>query len=291
MLLLAVMWGLSIPITKLGLEAIPPLTLTAMRFLVAVPLFLILAAGRLRVPWQAVPSIVALGVMGITFGNVAQSFGVQGTSASAGTIISATIPIFIVIFAAIRLKQPVTGRQWFGLFAAFAGIALVAIGSGSGVDDLSKTTVSGVAWMLVSAVSIAFYYIWSAELTKKYGTLPVAAWNALAGLVAILPLSGWEIAQTPLHITMQAIWAVVYLGVLVTVAGLLLWLYLLRAVPARIAASVQYIQPVFGIAAASLLFGDHLGLTFAVGVVLILGGLALAVANKRPVPEAAVPHE
>jgi len=291
MLLLAVMWGLSIPITKLGLETIPPLTLTAMRFLVAVPLFLMLAAGRLRVPRQAVPSIVALGVMGITLGNVAQSFGVQGTSASAGTIISATIPIFIVIFAAVRLKQPVAGRQWFGLFAAFAGIALVAAGSGSGAGDMSKTTVAGVIWMLVSAVAIAFYYIWSAELTEKYGTLPVAAWNALAGLVAILPLSGWELAHTPVQVTVQAVWTIVYLGVMVTVAGLLLWLYLLRAVPARVAASVQYLQPVFGIAAASILFGDPLGPMFAAGVGLILGGLALAVVNKRPAPEVAVPHE
>lgn len=281
MLVLAIMWGLSIPITKLGLETIPPLTLTAMRFLVAVPLFLMLAAGRLRVPWQAVPSIIALGVTGITLGNVAQSFGVQGTSASVGTIISATIPIFIVIFAAIRLKQPVAARQWTGLLAAFAGIALVAAGSGPGVDDISKTTAAGVAWMLVSALAIAFYYIWSAELTEKHGTLPVAAWNALAGLVAILPLAGWELMYEPVQITTQGIWAVVYLGVMVTVAGLLLWLYLLRAVPARVAASVQYLQPVFGIAAASVLFGDQLGLVFALGVALILGGLALAVANKR----------
>ena len=291
MLLLAIMWGLSIPITKLGLETIPPITLTAIRFLVAVPLFMLLAAGRLRVPWQAVPSIIALGVMGITLGNVAQSFGVQGTSASAGTIISATIPIFIVIFAAIRLKQPVAGRQWFGLLGAFAGIALVAVGSGSGTDDLTRTTAAGVAWMLVSAVAIAFYYIWSAELTEKHGVLPVAAWNALAGLVAILPLSAWEMAHEPIHIMMQAMWAIVYLGVMVTVAGLLLWLYLLRSVPARVAASVQYLQPVFGIAAASAMFGDQLGLMFAAGVVLILSGLGLAVANKRPAPEQIVPHE
>lgn len=291
MLLLAIIWGLSIPITKLGLETIPPITLTAIRFLVAVPLFMTLAAGRLRVPWRAVPSVIALGVMGITLGNVAQSFGVQGTSASAGTIISATIPIFIVIFAAFRLKQPVAGRQWLGLFWAFAGIALVAVGSGSGANDMTRTTAAGVVWMLVSAVAIAFYYIWSAELTEKYGTLPVAAWNALAGLVAILPLAGWELMHEPVQFTMEAIWAVVYLGVMVTVAGLLLWLYLLRTVPARVAASVQYLQPVFGIAAASAMFGDQLGLMFVAGVVLILGGLALAVANKRAVPEETVPDE
>ena len=282
MLVLALMWGLSIPLTKVALATIPPLTLTALRFLVAVPLLLLLAAGRLRVPWRAVPSIAALGVMGITLGNVAQSFGVQGTSASVGTIISATIPVFIVILAAIRLRQPVTGRQWIGLVAAFGGIALVATGGGPDVADASRTTVAGLAWMLVSAVAIAFYYIWSAELAERYGTLPVVAWNSLAGLVAILPLAGWELTHEPVRITLQALWIVVYLGVMVSVAGLLLWLYLLREVPARVAASVQYLQPVFGIAAAAALFGDRLGPMFAAGVVLILGGLALAAADERP---------
>ena len=229
--------------------------------------------------------------MGITLGNVAQSFGVQNTSASVGTIISATIPLFIVIFAALRLKQSVAVRHWAGLLTAFGGIALVAVGSGSGVDDLTKTTLGGVAWMLVSAVAIAFYYIWSAELTDKYGTLPVAAWNALAGLVAILPLAGWEMATKPYEINVQAVWTAIYLGVMVTVAGLLLWLYILRVVPARVAASVQYLQPVFGIAAAAWLFGDRLGVIFGAGVVLILGGLALAVSNKKPVPEAVITHE
>lgn len=290
LLVLAVMWGLSIPITKLGLETVPPLMFTAMRFLVAVPLLMLLSAGRLRVPLKAIPSIIALGVMGITLGNVAQSFGVQGTSASVGTIVSATIPIFIVIFAAIRLTQPVAGRHWVGLLAAFGGIALVAVGSGSGVDDLTRTTFSGVMWMLVSAVAIAFYYIWSAELAERYGTLPVAAWNALAGFVAILPMAGWEMANTPYQITGQAVWTAVYLGVMVTVAGLLLWLYILRVVPARIAACVQYLQPVFGIAAAAFLFGDRLGLLFVAGVVFILGGLALAVSNKRAVTQEAATH-
>ena len=37
MLLLAVLWGLSIPITKLGLEAMPPIAFTALRFSFAVP--------------------------------------------------------------------------------------------------------------------------------------------------------------------------------------------------------------------------------------------------------------
>lgn len=281
MLLLAVIWGFSIPATKLALLDLPPLTLTALRFLVAVPLFLILAVGQLRVPWRAVPSIAALGVMGISLGNVAQSFGVAGTSASVATIISATIPIFVVIFAALRLKQAVTGRQWFGLLAAFAGIALVAVGSGSEVAGAASTTASGVAWMLVSAIAIAFYYIWSAELSEKFGIMAVAAWNGLAGLLAVLPLAGWEMAQTSIHVTAQALWLTVYLAVMVTVLGLLLWLYLLRNVPARVAASVQYLQPVLGIGSSAALFGDRLGFLFVAGVILVLAGLALSMVVQR----------
>ena len=281
MFLLALMWGLSIPITKLGLGSVPPVTLTAFRFLVAVPLMMFLARRELRVPGKAVLPIIGLGVMGITLGNVAQSFGVQGTSASVATILSATIPLFIVILAAVRFKQSVTPLQWSGLLAAFFGIALVAVGSGSGVDDMSKTTVSGVVLMLISAVGIAIYYIWSAELTEKYGLMPVAAWNMLVGLVTVLPLAGWEMSRQPVEVTAQALVAIAYLGVVVTVIGLILWLYLLKVVPARVAASVQYLQPVFGIGASAFLFGDKLGLLFAAGVTLVLAGLALAASGKR----------
>ncbi|CAM5761560.1 hypothetical protein [Bosea minatitlanensis] len=49
MLLLALMWGVSIPITKLGLLSLPPLTLTALRFAIAVPLMFGDALGLLFV--------------------------------------------------------------------------------------------------------------------------------------------------------------------------------------------------------------------------------------------------
>jgi O-acetylserine/cysteine efflux transporter len=279
MLLLAVMWGLSIPLTKLGLETLPPLTLTAMRFAVAVPLLFLFAAGRQRLSRQALPRAAALGALGIGVGQVAQAFGIQGTAASVGTIISATIPVFIVVFAALRLRQPVTGRQQLGLLAAFAGIALVAFGHGQG--EALRSSVSGAAWMLLSAVAIAFYYVWSVELTRDYGTAAVAAWSTLFGFIALVPWAAREAWHHPVHLTLQGLAVAAYLGIMVSVAGLFLWLRILRTVPATVAASVQYLQPVFGIAAAAAMFGDRLGASFAAGVVLILGGLALAVTARR----------
>ncbi len=48
MLLLAVIWGLSIPATKIGLGTVPPVALIVLRFLIAVPLLLVFTLGRRR---------------------------------------------------------------------------------------------------------------------------------------------------------------------------------------------------------------------------------------------------
>ena len=277
MVLLALMWGLSIPVTKIGLMTMPPLSLTALRFAVAVPILLFLVIGKARLPWKAVPAIAALGVLGIGVGQVAQTWGVAGTSASVGTIISAMIPVFVVIFAALRLKQGISRVQLLGVVAAFSGIVVVALGNS---NDAGQTTVSGPIWMLVSALAVAFYYVWSVQLTELYGTAVVAAWSTLFGLIALLPWAAWEATHVPFEITSQAIGSAVYLGLIVSVAGLFLWLKILRDVPAAVAGSVQFLQPVFGIAASAMIFGDQIGVQFAVGVVLTLIGLALAIRSR-----------
>lgn len=275
------MWGLSIPVTKLGLLTLPPLTLTGLRFLIAVPLMFLLIIGKQRLPLKALPKVATLGILGIGVGQVAQTFGVVGTSASVATTISAAIPAFVVIFAAVRLKQAVTSIQALGIAAAFVGIALVAWGRGDANSSASQTSLTGAALVLLSALTIAFYYVWSVELSERFGTVVVAAWSTLFGFIAVMPWTVWEMSRVAFELTTVGVASAVYLGVMVTVAGLFLWLHLLRTVPARIAASIQYLQPIVGVGAAAAMFGDDLGPLFIVGVALVLAGLTLTVATRR----------
>lgn len=281
MLGLAVMWGLSIPVTKLGLQTMPSLTLTALRFGIAVPLLLLFVLGKQRLPLNAFPKLAGLGVLGIGIGQVSQTLGVAGTSASVGTIISATIPLFVVAFAALRLKQPVSGMQMLGLIAAFVGIGLVALGNGDPSATGPQSSLIGASFLLLSAVAIAFYYVWSVQLTIQNGAATVVAWSTLFGLLALLPFAGWEISTVDFQLNYIAIASTIYLGFIVSVAGFFLWLHLLRTVPARTAASVQYLQPVFGVVASSVMFGDKMGWYFIAGVTLVLIGLALTIFTKR----------
>lgn len=282
-LFLAVVWGLSIPITKLGLLTLPPLTLTGLRFLIAVPLMFVLIVGKQRLPMKAMPRVAALGVLGIGIGQVAQTFGVVGTSASVATTISAAIPVFVVVFASLRLKQLVSVLQALGLAVAFVGIAMVAWGRGDATSAATQTSLWGAGLVLLSTLTIAFYYVWSVELTEQYGTAPVAAWSTLFGFLALSPWAAWEMAHKTFTVTVVGVGTAVYLGVIVSVLGLFLWLHLLRVLPARVAASIQYLQPIVGVGAAALMFSDDLGPLFIAGVVCVLLGLALTVTNaKKP---------
>src|SRR3546814_6363392 len=128
----------------------------------------------------------------------------------------------------LRLGQAVSRVQQFGLAAAFAGVALVALGQGDGAGDLAQTTLTGVALVLLSAVTIAFYYVWSVELAARHGTVTVVIWSTLAGFLALLPFAAWETANTSFRIEPVAIASAVYLGLLVSAVGLFLWLWLLR---------------------------------------------------------------
>ncbi|HYM68022.1 MAG TPA: DMT family transporter [bacterium] len=292
LVLLAVIWGGSVPLTKLGLRDFPPLTLTALRYAVAAPFFVLLLRGRPLPPPRALAAAAGLGVLGIVGGQVLQTLGVQETSASVATVISALIPVLVVILAAARLRQPVRLRQALGLALAFGGVALVATGDPRQLAAVAGTaSARGDGLMVASAIAIALYYVLSVPLVREYSVLTVAALTSLAGACGLVPISAWELRHAPVHPTAQGIGVVLYLAVLVTVFGLWVWFGALHRLPARVAAALQYLQPLVGVAASAALFGDRLSVWFWTGTGLVLVGIAGSTAGAMadPVTTGATP--
>lgn len=279
---LIVVWGLSIPVTKLGLADFPPMTLTALRYLAAAPFFVWLALRAPRPPLRALAAMAAIGIVGIGIGQVSQAVGVNLTAASVATVIGATIPILVVLLAALRLGQRIRGVHVLGLLVAIGGVGVIATGGRLSALAEAGGALLGDGLMVVSAVSVALYYVLSTELAARHGVLTVAAWGSLFGTAALLPFAAWELATTPLQPpTASGIASVLYLGIFVTVAGVVVWLNLMRSLPARIAAGSQYMQPLVGIVASAWLFGDAIGATFLAGAGLVLAGIALTAWTPR----------
>jgi O-acetylserine/cysteine efflux transporter len=290
LLLLAILWGGSIPLIKLGLRDIPPLTLTALRYLVAAPCFVWLLRGRPLPPPRACAAAAGWGLIGIGVGQVAQTLGVRLTLASVATVVSALIPVFVVALAALRLRQPIAAPQAAGIGAALAGVALVAggdpralAGSFTGLEARAASMpgaahagLAGVVLVLLSAVAVAVYYVFSLELIERYSVVTIAAVSSLAGAAALAPIAAWELTRVPIRVTPVAAGVVLYLAFVVTVAGLWIWFGALTRLPARVPAALQYLQPVIGVVASAALFGDHLDAWFWIGTALVLAGIGLS---------------
>ncbi|MGH7121384.1 MAG: DMT family transporter [Acetobacteraceae bacterium] len=270
---LVVIWGLSVPAMKLGLESLPPFTLVALRYVVAAPCFMLFLLGQPLPPRRLLLSMAGLGVVGVDLGQATQIVGLAHTSAALGTVITASIPLFTVLLAATKLRQTLLPRHIAGFLLALAGIACAVIDAPGG---LAGGGLLGILLLLVASASIALYYVLGTAIALSTNALVVSAWSSLAAVPFLAGLSLFELRSAPFHPSFSGLGVVLYLGILTTVAGMWLWFTGMRRLPARIAASTQYLQPVIGVAASAALFGDRIGPLFGAGVAAVLGGVALA---------------
>jgi drug/metabolite transporter (DMT)-like permease len=275
LVLLTLVWGGSVPVMKLGLEAASPIGLVAWRYACAAPFFLPVLLRRPMPAPAALASLAALAALGLCAGQLGQILGVQRTSAVVATIITATIPILTVLLGSVRLGQPVRPHHVIGLVLAFAGIVLATAGAGPPGAGFSVQGLVGDACLLGSSCCIAAYYVFSAELALRHGVMTVSGWTTVLGAAFLSPLAVWTAATGQVHLAAVSVGAILYLGLLVTVLGITIWLTALRDLPVRIAASSQYMQPLVGIAVSAALFGTVLRPAFGVGTALVLAGIGL----------------
>ena len=288
--LLTVIWGLSVPMMKLGLRDVPAPALVALRYLVAAPCFALLLLGRKLPRPRALAAMAALGVFGIDAGQFGQMLGVQRTSAATATMITAIIPVLTAVLAVLRLRQRLRAAHLIGFAVALAGIALAVGAGGAGLaaapsaasaTSAAARALTGDALVLGSAFCIAGYYVFSVEVAAREGVIEVAAWSSIVAALGLAPVALAMVPARAVHLTPASVFVVLYLGLMVTVLGIWIWLRALSRLPARIAAATQYGQPLVGIAASAVLFGDRLDRGFLLGTALVLGGVALSAVPSR----------
>ncbi|MDE2005642.1 MAG: DMT family transporter [Rhodospirillales bacterium] len=274
--LLTVIWGLSVPMMKFGLHDVPAGALVTLRYLVAAPCFLVLLRKPLPKPGD-LARMAALGWFGVDAGQYAQMEGVRLCAASVATMITALIPVLTVILASVRLRQRIRPAHVAGFALALGGIAVAVFAPG----EAARSSLTGEVLVLFSCLCIAGYYVFGAELGRRVGVLTTAAWSTIFAALGLLPVAGFAVPVADFRLTGRVVFVALYLGVLVTVLGIWIFLRALASLPARIAGASQYGQPLVGIAASAALFGDPLGPRFLAGTALVLGGIALSAVPAR----------
>src|SRR5215210_7275933 len=260
------MFGLTVPLSKLALGWLDPAWLATVRFGLAAPVLALIARRSLRA--AATLPVAGWGALGYGAMVVLQNLGVERTSVTHAALIFGAVPVLVAAGTALAGRAVAGPGAWAGFAVALGGVALVA---GSGGD----ASLIGDGLVLASAVLGAGLIVAQGRLLEGRDPIAVTAVQMTAAggfaLLAALPSPPPAVAPTPAEAL--AVAALVTVGSLIPFA---LYAYGQARVSAELAGSFVNLEPVVGVAAGVLAFGNPFGAPQALGAILVIAGLALS---------------
>ncbi|MBA1146018.1 DMT family transporter [Ectothiorhodospiraceae bacterium WFHF3C12] len=280
LVLTALFWAGNAVVARGTAGEIPPLALSFWRWMIALALLAPFGIPRLARQWPVVrarwPALLALATLSVGAFNTLLYLAAQSTGAINITLVNATIPIVVALFAWGLLGEAVSRLQALGIAAALTGmLTIVARGD---PDVLLAVDINAGDGIMVAAVFVWGGY--SVLLRRTAPALhPIALLTALVllGLPVILPFYLWELAATGgFDLRAEMLPAFVYVGIFPSVLAYLFWNHGVQTIGPTRSAVFIYLLPVFASILAVAFLGEALHPYHAGGGLLILVGLYLA---------------
>ena len=279
-------WALSYPLSKHLLTTVSPFAVAAVRMT---------GAGLLGAPFlrrrdfprpvraKDFALLFVMGVVGCALASTLQYAGTARTMASNVALVTALEPSIVTILAALTLGERVRLRQAIAVVVALAGISLLSVDPES-LDLLSSRYFIGNVVVLGSVVCYASYTVAAKGLSDRWGTSALTIVPFFLAGATLVPAVGLarpgDLAKLA-HLTPGEASSLVFLVVVATGIGYLVWNWLLQWLSATEVALTIYIQPIAGTILSTWLLHEPLAAPFVVGAALVMGALVLG----RPPPE------
>jgi len=277
--LTTLMWGGNAVAGRLAVDAISPMALTSLRWVVVCAVMPVLLRHQIRAHWPVLRAhwkfVVAMGTVGFTAFNALMYLAAYSTTAINIGILQGSIPVFVLIGAFIAYRTPIGPVQALGVLVTLLGVAVVA--SRGDIAVLRQFAFApGDLFMIIACTFYAGYTVAIRSRPQVPGLVFFSALAMVACLVS-LPLLVIEVAQGAFTVKTPQGWLILlYVAI---GPSILSQLFFMRAVeligPGRAGVFVNLV-PVFAPILAVLILGEQLALYHGVALLLVLGGIFIA---------------
>jgi len=274
-------WGTTWFAMEVALHSIPPIFATALRFFLAAPLLIILAKSfgqPLMFPKGRRQWIIIVAIMYFAIPFTLMIYGEQYISSGLASIIFANMPVAVMAVSSLFLGLRLSKHQLFGLVVAVVSLCLILS---------NEMNVGGSDYLIGTAslaLAVAFHALMYVLVRKYCGDIQVLTYNALPCLVASLLL--FIVSMLGEKVTIQAftydsVAAVVYLGLVASVGGIVAY-FKLGQVSTPFQASICFlIFPIVALVISAILSGDMLSEQSFILMAPLLMGILLTKAPAK----------
>jgi drug/metabolite transporter (DMT)-like permease len=277
LLALAAIWGSSFLFNELALRDLAPSTLILLRMAsgaVALGIYIVVRGRSVAVLRPYVLPLALLGLVNTALPFFLIAWGQQYIDSGLASIFNASAPLFTAVFAlGYDRSQRASGARLAGIVLGFGGVvALVGFELSGG----ERAVAGGLAVVAASAC----YAIGGLYAGRRFDGLPpsLVAFGALIwSTLFVLPFG---VAQGS-SIGLEALLSVLYLGVLATGVGYLLYFGLIAGAGAAKAVLVTYLVPSLALVYGAAFLDEEITAVAVLGLMLVLAGVALGTGTVR----------
>jgi drug/metabolite transporter (DMT)-like permease len=277
------LWALNLTVTRTILtHGFQPLAYSTARYGLAALVFgaMTLTSERtLRIARGDLPLVLAA-VAALDVNQIAFVYSLKTTSASVIALILAATPLFAAVIGLALGLERLSNRFWLGAAVSFAGVGLVAFGSGG---ELAGDA-GGVLLGILTAATWAAYSLAITPLMRRYSPSRISAVVLGLSWFPILAV-GWPQTSTQDWSLGWEIWLLFLFATLgPLVVTNILWFRSLDRIGAARATLATNLQPFVAAVFAVVLLSETLSAVQVAGGVLIAAGIL--VARRRGTPAA-----
>lgn len=284
--------GSTVVVSKLVSASLPPFTATAIRFGMALPLFLLLMGWRraewprlCRHDWIMLILQAGAGSVGYT---VLLLAGVRLSTAASASVMMGMLPAVSSLLAWLLFRESMQWRQGLALLLCSVGAVMVSLRNGAALSFGSAGELAGNGLILLAVACEALFILLNRRLRQPLPPLALSCYLCALGLLLALPAAALE-WQSNWQLSAAALLGLAYYAAVPTVLGFVLWYAGAARVAASEAALFTAVLPVSALVFAAALLQEEIRRAQLAGMACVLAALLLQFlpAMRRSVPPAA----
>ena len=272
------LWGTTVPLSKLALAWLSPGWLTATRFGLAAAVLLAVSllttgrtSGRAKLRAAFTPKVLASGALGYGGSVIVQSAGIGRTSVTHAALLIGATPVLVAIIAAVWHRTVARPVAWVGFVVSLLGVGLVTVGGGG-----NDATMAGDGLVLASLFLGAAVTVAQGRLLTGRDPVAVTAVQFLGAAVGALLVTVFLEGAPAAPGSPGPVLAVLALTVGGTVLPFTLFAFGQSRVSAEVAGAFLNLEPLVGAIVGAAAFGDAVGPAQVAGGVAIVAGIGLS---------------
>lgn len=279
--LLAAIWSSAFMGIKVAIVDVPPLTLAAIRTVIASSIlygFMKWRGQTLRAGRRDWGLMILIGVFNYVLPFYLIGWGEQVVDSGLTAILMAVMPLLTIVMAHFATV---------GEKLSWSKITGVSVGFGGVIILIGPTALGGVGdhfWREMAIAFSAACYATATIFAVRGQHIPAsvrAAGSTIAGAIMLVPLA--LLIDQPFDLTVgtRSLLAVLYLSVFPTAIGVIIYFHLIAQRGATFTALNNYIIPILGLVWGWLFLDETFGLEVFAALLMILTGIWLTNKQKK----------